>query len=578
MVARGYGADTGAPCALPAYPDGIEFSEAEEREMKGLLDAYLAGVGYGETWEEKTAKLQILDKLEVLLSNWVFETYGASNISSVQGYKPSEDPSVLSAECRLAVLLPYGSFYLGVNSKDGDIDCALLLPCYVDASRFPAFAGRYLKARLPALSHYTAVQTQNVNLLTVCVSGLYIDIQPSVLDVRRVSRTMNLLGNAFLQNMSDSAVRVINGVRTNMMIRRAVRSGLDAFQTCLRALKHFCSRRGISGNKFGFLGGINLSLLLCNIFVKSRAPASQLQPLRLLHAFFCIYESFDWRANYVLPTPSGEVPDPSDLDLVHKRLQWQPSRLTEMTIVTLAPPVMNSSEKVYISTKAIIVKEFSFGRQAVERLLRAFRIGFTRREVARPLLRACLFSTAFGSAIPQFFHSPQYKNNFVVVQLRIAKDELDQRDGGPDLESANFSLEKVLSFVEARIVPLCIGIYHSSRNQIQNQARVESVCPMPRWFTEAEMYGSTGKDAPQEHAGCVVRSFFVGIAVSQGNTDDASRNIMELITRFTDGCVREASSTLSSFTDLEKRFLSSVNVGPMTRRELPRRLRAPRWK
>lgn len=577
-ASRGYGADAGAPCALPAYPDGLAFTDAEEREMKGLLDAYLEGVGYAESREAKTEKFGILDKIETLLSNWVFETYGASNPASVQGYKPSENPALLPSEQRLVVLLPYGSFYLGVNARDGDIDCAVLLPYYADVAGFPSLAGKYLKARLPSLSHYTTVQTQNLSLLTVCVSGVYVDIQPSALNLRRVSRSLNLLGNAFLQNMSDKAIRVVNGVRTNMMIRRAVGAGLEAFQTSLRALKHFCSRRGISGNKFGYLGGINLSLLLCNIFVKCRVPASKLHPMRLLYAFFTTYESFDWKSNYVLPTPSGEVPDPADLDLVHKREQWQPSRLGEMTIVTLAPPVMNSAEKVYPSTKQTILREFSYGREVVARLLKGFRIGFNRREVARPLLRACLFETAFESSIPQFFHSPLYKNNFLVIQLFIARDQLGAGGDAPALESEQFSAEKVLSFVEARIVSLCLGIHHSTRNQILNQAKVESVCPLPRWFTEAEIYGSRGRDAPEEHAGCVVRSFFVGVEVSAGDTEEASAYITELIDRFTDGCVHEASSTLSAFTELEKRFLSSVNVGPMTRKELPRRLRVSKWK
>jgi poly(A) polymerase len=101
----------------------------------------------------------------------------------------------------------------------------------------------------------------------------------------------------------------------------------------------WAKKRGLYGNKLGYLGGVNCNILVA--FVCQLYPNAS--PSTLLGKFFRVYAEWDWpkpvMLNHIMPPPKESF---------NKKMVWNEDigAYHHMPIITPAYPAMNSSEKV----------------------------------------------------------------------------------------------------------------------------------------------------------------------------------------------------------------------------------------
>lgn len=485
---------------LPEYPSGLSLDRAQEREVDGLLRGLLLANDCIQTLEESLEREGVLLALRRSISLWVYLKYAKLVPQSVSGFQPRDEllpPGRDAPESYLTLLLPYGSYYLGVNSKDGDLDCIVLLPKFVVLSDFLAFVPSYLLGKHPEIRFHEVVRSHNANLVTLQYGEVYVDLQPVIVDVERITPAVDVLDDYLLRGLSDQAVRALNGLRTNILIKRALGERFSVFREVLMLLKLFVKRRGLSGNKAGFFGGINLSLLLANMFVKAQVPRDT-SLVRCLYAFFTVYSAFPWGESFIVPTPGNRVPEFNcavlsaaeaerpvnqgvrSIDSSLLQQQWRPTPAA-MTILTLAPPVMNSSLKVYPCSREAICSELSRARGRLLRSLLAAQQAFRllaaagepgesgdreRANIQRSaaVLRPCLFAGVFAPITEEFFTQKRFRSNYLCVRL-------SHRHLGPSPTVYDQRwMEKAVSLADSRL----IGIFLALQRQCQEAEAAEA--------------------------------------------------------------------------------------------------------
>lgn len=145
------------------------------------------------------------------------------------------------------------------------------------------------------------------------------------------------------------SMRVLNAHRDRLELQRRIPS-LTTFQLAYRFVKLFCVRHCIYAARFGYLGGIHISILLCR--VAETLPSSASSSL-LVKSFFQTYASFDW---------SNEIARLSGTATTYRRSTREP-------VVILSPerPVVNVAANASVPTLQTMMEEF---RSAHGRLTR----------------------------------------------------------------------------------------------------------------------------------------------------------------------------------------------------------------
>lgn len=101
--------------------------------LSDTLHQYLDFKNQIETPQQAQARRNALDRLEDVLSNWIYNTYHIKLSNYMKHYKRGDSSG------RLGVIQPYGSYFIGAHTPTSDIDSIVLLPSYVDLQDF--FAG-----------------------------------------------------------------------------------------------------------------------------------------------------------------------------------------------------------------------------------------------------------------------------------------------------------------------------------------------------------------------------------------------------------------------------------------------------
>jgi poly(A) polymerase len=178
-----------------------------------------------------------------------------------------------------------GSFKLGINSPDGDIDIVGIAPMHVTRDDFFASLPLFLRVN-PGITSLLPIPEANVPIIELVFHGVSIDLLFASIPTNTVPASLNILDDAILAGVDDASMRALNGPRANEIIYRSVphpetfkvcsevwvvRGVLDPWhcaptptppsQVVLRALRFWATMRALYSNKLGFLGGINVAIL-----------------------------------------------------------------------------------------------------------------------------------------------------------------------------------------------------------------------------------------------------------------------------------------------------------------------------
>ncbi|MED6222445.1 Nuclear poly(A) polymerase 1 [Stylosanthes scabra] len=309
------------------------------------LEKYLQDAGLYESQEEAVAREEVLGRLDQIVKSWV------KTISHAKGLN---DQLVHEANAKI---FTFGSYRLGVHGPGADIDTLCVGPRH--ATREEDFFGELHKILLemPEVTELHPVPDAHVPVMKFKFNGISIDLLYARLALWVIPEDLNISQDSILQNADEQTVLSLNGCRVTDQVLRLV-PNIQNFRTTLRCMRFWAKCRGVYSNVSGFLGGINLALLvarICQLYPNAL-------PNMLVSRFFRVYTQWRWPNPVMLcPIEEGSLGLPI----------WDPRRNPRdryhlMPIITPAYPCMNSTYNVTSSTLRIMSQEFQRGSEICE--------------------------------------------------------------------------------------------------------------------------------------------------------------------------------------------------------------------
>uniref|UniRef100_A0A8C3BP31 polynucleotide adenylyltransferase n=1 Tax=Cairina moschata TaxID=8855 RepID=A0A8C3BP31_CAIMO len=329
-----------SPISL-APPKDIDYIHTQK-----LVEA-MKPFGVFEDEEQQNHRLVVLGKLNNLVKEWISELGESKNLP----------PSVLADVG--GKIFTFGSYRLGVHTKDADIDALCVAPRHVERSDFFQSLIEKLKHQ-EEIKNLRAVEDAYVPVVKFEFDGIEIDLVFARLSMQTISDNLDLKDDSSLRSLDIRCIRSLNGCRVTDEILHLV-PNQETFRLTLRAIKLWAKRRGIYSNMLGFLGGVSWAMLVartCQLYPNALAST-------LVNKFFLVFSKWEWPNPVLL-----KQPEESNLNLP----VWDPrvnpaDRYHVMPIITPAYPQQNSTYNVSTSTRAVMVEEFKHGLAVTNEIL-----------------------------------------------------------------------------------------------------------------------------------------------------------------------------------------------------------------
>ncbi|KAI1828464.1 DUF455 domain-containing protein [Xylaria intraflava] len=301
---------------LPASGSLGDLSEL--RRCLNALDIFPSA----EDGMRREAALQLLE--EVLLEN---------NVTTARGKPPF-------------VLVPVGSYGLGVWTASSDIDCLCIGP--ISAKTFFTLATQKIrKADSKDFKLRRRVNAHSGTMLELDVLDIKIDLQycPSAFIAETWPHVMKLPPTDPVFALPTQTLMKLKPARDMYYIRRTI-PDYAVFRTAHHLIRHWAKQRGIYSGKFGLLNGIQISILLSRVYKLVSHEGQSVPLLSLLRTFFKHYANFDWSAQLAF--------DP----FFHQQLRYVRTVKEPMAILGFHPPSLNTALNASLPSVRTISNEF----------------------------------------------------------------------------------------------------------------------------------------------------------------------------------------------------------------------------
>ncbi|KAG0492986.1 hypothetical protein HPP92_006384 [Vanilla planifolia] len=304
------------------------------------LQKFLVDAGLYESKEEAERREEVLGQLDRIVKFWVKE------LTSRRGYT---DQMVKAAN---AIIFTFGSYRLGVHGPGADIDTLCVGPSYVNREEDFFIVLHDILAEMEEVTELQPVPDAHVPVMKFKFNGISIDLLYASISLLVIPEDLDISHGSVLHDVDEPTVEAL------MAAGWLTRSfGLFPMPRCL---KLWAKQRGVYSNVTGFLGGVNLALLvarICQLYPNAL-------PSMLISRFFRVYTQWRWPNPVMLcPIEEDEVGFPV----------WDPrknprDRTHLMPIITPAYPCMNSSYNVSTSTLRVMKDQFQFGNEICEEI------------------------------------------------------------------------------------------------------------------------------------------------------------------------------------------------------------------
>jgi len=392
-----------------------------------------------------------------------------------------------------AQLFSFGSFLLGGDCYDSDVDMLVVVPQHVDRalaffeSNQQSANRKSLSARLqanPRVEKLVEVRSAFVPCLKLTFAGIAIDLtfanvlpsdgrqalalpqQPTGPHGWQVNPDEYIGWSEQLLARLESdrpVLRSINGVRTAHWILKSV-PDQTVFRTVLLLVKQWAKSRGIYGGATGYFGGVSWGLLVAYI-CRAQTWAT---PMEILQTFFATWLAWPW-PNPVELTPrvvmQGRFSVSLDLDVWDAR-----TSASKAPILTPTYPSMNTAHSVSQSTFETILLELSRASKIFQRGSRADDSDWPDRRSAWWYELVEPVDASFVEQHPVFLHVTVYAKD---GQTRPRWSELCQAN----LRHVVRGLERTMLFVSLR--PLQREARHTCLDNLAEErdpARAHLIC------------------------------------------------------------------------------------------------------
>ncbi|KAI5866744.1 hypothetical protein GGS23DRAFT_285456 [Durotheca rogersii] len=244
------------------------------------------------------------------------------------------------------VIVPVGSYGLGVWTASSDIDCLCIGS--ISSNTFFALAIQRLRAAAQqGVKILRRVDANSGTMLELEVGGIKMDLQycPAgfIASTWPAAATLPSTDPAF--RLSTSVLAKLKPMRDLYYLLRTV-PDLAAFKLAHQLVKYWAGRRGIYAAKFGYLNGIQISVLLSRVHKSLSRDGRPVSVPTILTTFFEHYASFDWKKEVVF--------DP----FFHKRLGYVRTAREPMAILGFHGPGLNTAQAASVPTVHVISREF----------------------------------------------------------------------------------------------------------------------------------------------------------------------------------------------------------------------------
>jgi len=243
----------------------------------------------------------------------------------------------------LAVVLPYGSFRIGVHDANSDMDIVAVVPEWV--RRESLFEG--FRSCLASCADCTCVQvllSARAPVLKFVMFNFSVDVAVAILIYDRVPCPCS--PQALIESVLDekSALALVGPSNSDSLLELV--PDAERFRQLLRFVKLWAKTNFIYSNAFGFLGGMAWSLLcafICQLYPRATVPV-------LVVRFFKVMKGWNWHTTEVCVAP----PQP-----ISKWGGWSRHSARDralVRIITPVAPLQNSAFNVTQSALGIIAK------------------------------------------------------------------------------------------------------------------------------------------------------------------------------------------------------------------------------
>ncbi|KAF2810760.1 uncharacterized protein BDZ99DRAFT_386184 [Mytilinidion resinicola] len=247
------------------------------------------------------------------------------------------------------VLVPVGSYGLGVWTTSSDIDCMFL--GQISSKTFFALARqRIRKASGLGVRLLRKVDAKTGTMLEIDVRGIRMDIQycPAARIVENWPESIRRPSSDPIFSLAMQSLRKLKAFRDQDYLQRTI-PDLAAFRTAYRSIKLWAQQRGIYSAKFGYLGGIHITLMLsrvCKLVSVLRGTAG-ITAADIVSIFFHHYAEFNWKSDMVFdPFFDKQAPR-------YSRLTREP-----MVVLGFHTPNFNTANTASVPSVNTLIEEF----------------------------------------------------------------------------------------------------------------------------------------------------------------------------------------------------------------------------
>ena len=231
--------------------DPVNLNQPTEKDLKidETLKSFMDVNIILESDEEMIRRNIILSEIREIFRNWV--VYIATEVMHL----PEDEARDAGGELFIS-----GSHRLGVKEPGSDIDTVCVAPLFCTREHFfTSLKDIFMKH--PDVKEFQSVETAAVPVMSFDYRGVSIDFLFARLSTNRVPNELNILEDSILRNLDEATEKSLNGPRvTNMIAKLVGDTAYPNFLIVLRCIRLWAKRRGIYGNKLGYLGGVNFNM------------------------------------------------------------------------------------------------------------------------------------------------------------------------------------------------------------------------------------------------------------------------------------------------------------------------------
>ncbi|KAG7287983.1 hypothetical protein NEMBOFW57_007503 [Staphylotrichum longicolle] len=246
------------------------------------------------------------------------------------------------------VVVPVGSYALDVWTSSSDIDVLCIGP--FSTNTFFALASQRLrKAAAQGIRILRRVKAHTGTMLEIEVHDIKMDLQycPATSVAERWPAVLRTPPSDPIWSLSAPTLSKLKAIRDIDYLRRSI-PDLATFRLAHRAIKTWAKSRGIYSARFGFLSGIQISILLARVhkLLAHNNPGTPPSAETLLATFFTHYAAFPFHTHLAF--------DP----FFHRaRIPYTRTTREPLAILGFFPPTLNTALAASIPSAQTLAAE-----------------------------------------------------------------------------------------------------------------------------------------------------------------------------------------------------------------------------